>query len=64
MEQRNTSIVEEWKKYPVNLEAISHISVDYDCQEYYEQLVSDSHRLFEDNGKVTVRVTEIGLDGE
>lgn len=57
------SVVEEWKKYPMNLEAISHISLDYDCHEYYEQLVSDSHRLFEDDGKVTVRVTEIDLDG-
>lgn len=64
MEKGRVRLVKGWNNYPANLEAIEHLSFHFDYHEYCEQLVSDSLRLFGGDGKVTVKVTEIGLDGE
>ena len=64
MEKGRVRLAKGWNNYPVNLEAIGHLSFHFDYHEYCEQLESDSPRLFGDDEKVTVKVTEIGLDGE
>ena len=64
MEKGRVRLAKGWNNYPANLEAIEHLSFHFDYHEYCEQLVSESLRLFGDDGKVTVKVTEIGLDGK
>lgn len=64
MEKGRVGLAKGWNNYPANLEAIEHLSFHFDYHDYREQLKSDSHRLFGDDEKVTVKVTEIGLDGE
>lgn len=61
MEEGSVSMV---RGYPENLEAIGHNPFDYDCHEYYEELLFDRKRLFGDDGEITVRVTEIGSDSK